>query len=101
MKAIIYEKYGPPEVLKLEEVAKPVPNGKEVLIRVYAASVAVEDTAMRRSTGINGLRKTRKPILGSYLAGKVEAVGKDVKARAFLFYAFMMARKIGYFLLLK
>ena len=79
MKAIVYHEFGPPDVLKLEEVEKPIPKDNEILIKIHATAVALEDTAMRRSPGINGFRKPRKPILGSYLAGEVETVGKDVK----------------------
>ena len=75
MKAVVCTEYGPPDVLQLQEVAKPVPKENEVLIRVYAAAVTIEDTAMRR----NGLGASRKAILGTNLAGEVEAVGKDVK----------------------
>ena len=79
MKAIVYTKFGPPDVLQLKEIAKPAPKDDEVLIRIYAATVAVEDPGMRRAPGLNGFTKPRKPILGFYLAGQVEAIGNDVK----------------------
>jgi D-arabinose 1-dehydrogenase-like Zn-dependent alcohol dehydrogenase len=75
MKAVVCTEYGPPDVLQLQEVAKPVPKDNEVLIRVYAAAVTIEDTAMRR----NGLGASKKAILGTNLAGEVETVGKDVR----------------------
>ena len=89
MKAIVYEKYGPPDVLQLKDVEKPVPKDNEVLIRVHAASVPAE-ALLLRSFPLSpllwflmrikiGLRKPRKTILGSELAGEIEAVGKDVK----------------------
>jgi NADPH:quinone reductase-like Zn-dependent oxidoreductase len=79
MKAIVCTAYGPPEVLQLKEVAKPAPRENEVLIRMYATAVAIEDVKMRRSSGPQGFGKPRKTILGTYVAGKVEAVGKRVK----------------------
>jgi len=79
MKAIVYTKFGPPEVLQLTEVEKPTVKANEVLIRIFATTVAAEDPGMRASPGLNGLRKPRKPILGFYLAGEIEAVGNDVK----------------------
>ena len=79
MKAIVYTKFGPPEVLQLKEVAKPVPKDNEVLIRIYATTVAIEDTGIRNAPGINGLRKPKRPILGWYLAGEIESTGKDVQ----------------------
>jgi NADPH:quinone reductase-like Zn-dependent oxidoreductase len=79
MKAIVYTEFGPPEVLKLKEVSKPLPKKDEVLIRVYAVAVAKEDPEMRASPGLNGLSKPKKAILGSYLSGEVESVGIDVK----------------------
>ncbi len=89
MKAVVYEEYGPPEVLQLKEVEKPVPKDHEVLIRVYAATVPAEALLLRSlpfspllwfltRIGI-GLRKPRKTILGSELAGEIESVGKDVR----------------------
>ena len=79
MKAIVYTKFGSPDVLKLKEVTKPTPRDHEVLIRIVATTVAVEDPGIRARPGLNGLLKPKKPILGFYLAGEVEAVGKDVK----------------------
>jgi len=88
MKAVIYEKYGVPEVLKLAEIDKPTPKSNEVLIRIYATTVTLFDCWMRSSTsppgfGLlmridSGFRKPKQPILGTELAGKVVEVGKDV-----------------------
>jgi NADPH:quinone reductase-like Zn-dependent oxidoreductase len=84
MKAIVYRTYGPPHVLRLEEIEKPVPLDNEVLIRVRAASVNPADWHFMRGTPgfirlISGLGKPKSPRLGIDLAGEVEAVGKDVK----------------------
>lgn len=89
MKAVVYEKYGSPDVLKLREVAKPTPKDNEILIKVYATTVTVADFRSRSFTVppafwlpariTLGLRKPKKPILGVELAGEVESVGKDVK----------------------
>ncbi len=78
MKAIVYTKFGPAEVLQLKEVAKPTPKAGEVLIRIHATTVVKEDPDMRRSPGFNGLWKPRKQILGQELAGEVEAIGPKV-----------------------
>src|SRR5580704_15228008 len=82
MKAIVYTQYGPPDVLQLKEVAKPVPKDNQVLVKVQAASVNTLDLAMRGPflariiTG--GLLKPKDPRLGADIAGRVEAVGTNV-----------------------
>ncbi len=97
MKAIVFTEYGAPDVLKLEEVEKPAPKDNEILIRVYATPVNFGDLMARNFKAVSprkfnmpflfwlpakvsfGLRKPHITILGSELAGEIEAVGKDVK----------------------
>ncbi len=82
MKAIVYTRYGPPDVLQFREVAKPIPKDNEVLIKLCAASVNILDLGVMRGytrlvTG--GLFKPKHQVLGSDIAGRVDAVGKDVR----------------------
>ncbi len=84
MKAIVYTKYGSPDVLTLREVSKPTPKDGEVLIRVHGASVNAADLHLLRADPFlfrlsAGLLKPKKQILGADIAGRVEAVGGNVK----------------------
>jgi NADPH:quinone reductase-like Zn-dependent oxidoreductase len=82
MKAVVYQKYGSPDVLELKEVEKPTPKDNEVLIKVHAVSVNASDGEFLRGlplyTRIWGLLKPKYKILGSDIAGRVEAVGRNV-----------------------
>src|SRR5437667_181655 len=88
MKAVVLTKFGPPDVLQLQEVAKPTPKDNEVLIRIYATTVTAGDCELRGlkvpiAFGLliriyMGLRRPRPVILGQELAGEIEAVGKAV-----------------------
>src|SRR6266568_1930279 len=81
MKAIVYTHYGPPDVLKLEEVQKPVPQDDEVLVHVHATSVNAGDCFLLRGKARLmgfGLLKPKHTILGSDIAGRVEVVGRNV-----------------------
>jgi NADPH:quinone reductase-like Zn-dependent oxidoreductase len=83
MKAVVQDRYGPPEVLRVEDVERPVPKDDEVLIRVHATTVTQTDTHLRRARPLFwrlllGLRRPRRRILGVELAGEVEAVGPAV-----------------------
>jgi NADPH:quinone reductase-like Zn-dependent oxidoreductase len=85
MKAIVYTKYGPPDVLELKEVEKPTPQDNEVLVKVHAASLNAYDWHLLRADPFlvrlmgGGLLKPKNQILGADLAGRVEAVGRNVK----------------------
>jgi len=89
MKAFVYTKYGPPDVLHLKEVAKPTPKDNEVLIKTYATTVTSGDCRVRSlnvpvgfgliSRLFLGVLRPRQPIPGTELAGKIESVGKDVR----------------------
>jgi NADPH:quinone reductase-like Zn-dependent oxidoreductase len=97
MKAIVYTEYGPPDVLQVKEVEKPVPKDNEILIRIYATPVNFGDTLVRNLKEISpkkfhmpfffwliakmyfGFGRPRITILGSEFAGEIESIGKDVK----------------------
>ncbi|KAA3614992.1 MAG: NAD(P)-dependent alcohol dehydrogenase [Calditrichaeota bacterium] len=83
MKAIVYSQYGNPEVLKLKDIDKPVPKSNEVLIKIYATSLNASDGEFLKGrpfyTRMWGLFKPGKTILGSDIAGVVEACGEEVK----------------------
>ncbi len=83
MKAIVYQKYGSPDVLELKETEKPSPKENEVLIRVCAVSINDWDLGLLQGTPfanrmMNGLLKPKRKILGSDIAGRIESVGKNV-----------------------
>ena len=81
MKAIVYEKYGSPDVLQLKEIAKPVPTDDELLIKIHAVSINGSDRegliGRPGYVRMSGLLKPSRPILGSDIAGVVEAVGAN------------------------
>jgi len=89
MKAVVYERYGPPDVLHLKEVEKPTPKDNEVLIKVHATSVTSGDCRVRSlkvpvgfglmSRLVFGVMRPRQPILGTELAGEIESIGKNVR----------------------
>ena len=91
MKAVVYTEYGPPDVLRLEEVEKPIPKADEVLIKIHATSVSTGDVNARGFTFVPpgfgplprlmfGISGPNKKILGSELAGEIESVGEQVTA---------------------
>ena len=83
MKAVVYTKYGPPDVLQLRDIEKPAPRNNEVLIKIFATTVTSGDARLRRADPFLvrlyfGLTKPKNPILGVDLTGVIESVGKDV-----------------------
>ncbi len=90
MKAIVYTDYGPPEVLRLQEVEKPAPRDRQVLVQIHATTVTIGDTIMRSlnmpihgwqklmARFFLGWRRPKRPILGMELAGEIESVGEQV-----------------------
>ncbi len=84
MKAVVHDRYGPPEVLRIEDVERPVPKDDEVLIRIHATTVNRTDCGLRAASPfvsrlITGLRRPRHRVPGIELAGEVEAVGAAVR----------------------
>lgn len=84
MKAIVYEKYGSPDVLKLKEIERPTPKNNEVLIKIFATTVTAVDSIFRQGNQFfarlaTGITKPKNQILGAEFSGEIESVGKDVK----------------------
>ena len=85
MKAVVYKKYGPPEVAQLAEVEKPVAKANEILVKVYASTVNRTDAGFRSAEYFisrfwSGLLRPKYPILGCEFAGSIEEIGRDVSA---------------------
>lgn len=85
MKAIVHAKYGPPDLLQLEEVEQPTPNADQILVKVHAASINAADYRVMRADPFlvrlmgGGLLKPKNPRFGSDVAGRIEAVGENIK----------------------
>ena len=81
MKAAVYTRYGPPDVVQIKDVEKPVPKDNEILIDIRAASVNPLDWHFMRGDVrlLTGVLGPKHKVLGAEMAGRVEAVGKDVK----------------------
>ena len=83
MRASVHDRYGPPDVQRIEEVARPVPKDDEVLVKIHATTVTRSDTGIRAATPVLirlffGLRRPKQRILGTELAGEIEAIGAAV-----------------------
>ena len=83
MKAVVYTEYGPPEVLQLKEVDKPILEDDEVLIKIHAAAITAGDAIVLKGEPfvtrlMTGLLKPKNTIPGKEMAGRVEAVGENV-----------------------
>jgi NADPH:quinone reductase-like Zn-dependent oxidoreductase len=87
MRAVVHDRYGPPDVLRLEDVPRPIPGDDEILVKVHATSVTRTDCGWRSATpffirAFTGLRRPKETVLGMELAGEVAAAGKAVTAFA-------------------
>src|SRR5215469_2912682 len=89
MKAVLCTRYGPPEVLQMGEVARPVPKKKEICVRIFATAVTASDCIIRAGFRLSfayrivgrlaiGITAPRQPILGMVMGGEIESVGSDV-----------------------
>ena len=86
MRAVVYDRYGPPEVLRLAEVPKPEPKSDELRVKVHATTVNRTDAGLRSaefvvSRAFTGLLRPRNQILGMEFSGVVEAIGAEIRAR--------------------